>query len=99
MRKMIEDFLKYLSLHGVSPKSLKYYKSDLLNFLTWANGKKVSQNLINEYVETIRLITPTSTLKRRLSTLRSYSSFLGIKKITVTWQENILQRFTNKPKL
>ncbi|EKE04989.1 MAG: complement C1q protein [uncultured bacterium] len=94
----ILNFLRYLISHGVSPKSLKYYKSDLVNFLTWANERRINQTLINEYVNSIRVVTPTSTLNRRLSTLRSYGNFLGFKKIAGTWQEGILNKFTSKPK-
>jgi len=86
-QKQITNFLKYLSLHGVSSKSLKYYKSDLVNFLTWAGSKKINQNLISEYVNSIRLITPISTLKRRQSTLRSYANFMGFKKVSSRWKE------------
>ena len=98
MNNQIINFLKYLSLHGVSPKSLKYYKSDLLQFLTWAGTRKISQALIQEYITEIRLITPTSTLNRRLSTLRSYGSFLGFKKTTKSWQDSILIKFESKPR-
>ena len=94
---MIDKFLKYLSLHGVSSKSLKYYKSDLVNFLTWAKERKPSQSLIQEYIETIRLTTPTSTLNRRLSTLRSYGTFMGFKQTARSWQDSILLKFEHKP--
>ncbi|KKP46289.1 MAG: Complement C1q protein [Candidatus Woesebacteria bacterium GW2011_GWA1_33_30] len=99
MRKIIEDFLKYLSIHGVSSNSLKYYKSDLVNFLNWTGSKQINQELIQIYIEEKRLTTPTSTLKRRLSTLRSFGNFLGIKKPIKSWQDGILQRFVKKPKL
>lgn len=33
------EFLRYLSLTGLSPKSLKNYKSDLNHFMSWAIAK------------------------------------------------------------
>lgn len=73
----INNFLRYLTLHGVSSKSLKYYKSDIIHFLSWTNDRKVDRRLVAEYIELQKLSTPHSTLNRRLSTLRSYSSFVG----------------------
>ncbi len=92
------NFLKYLTLHGVSDKSLKYYKSDLVGFLTWATDKKITQELIQEYINSIRVFTNTATLNRKISTLKSFSSFMGFKKVAATWQEHILNKFSNKPK-
>jgi hypothetical protein len=107
----IEEFLKYLSLRGVSQKSLKYYKSDIVNFLHFSKDRKIDRSLITEYIETEKLTTPLSTLNRRLSTLRSYSSFMGhnymegvenvssYKKIIKSWQDRILSKFETKPKI
>ncbi len=71
----IENYLKYLILRGVSKSSLKYYKSDVNNFISWANGQKFSSRLVREYINSQRLITPKSTLNRRLSSLRSFATF------------------------
>ena len=107
----IEEFLKYLSLRGVSQKSLKYYKSDIVNFLHFSKDRKIDRSLVTEYIETEKLTTPLSTLNRRLSTLRSYSSFMGhnfmegvenvssYKKIIKSWQDRILAKFETKPKI
>jgi site-specific recombinase XerD len=73
----LNNFLRYLTLHGLSQKSLKYYKSDISHFLYWADGRDVSKVLIQEYINSQRMTTPASTLNRRLSTLRSYSNFIG----------------------
>jgi cytoskeletal protein CcmA (bactofilin family) len=107
----IEEFLKYLSLRGVSQKSLKYYKSDIVNFLHFSKDRKIDRSLVTEYIETEKLTTPLSTLNRRLSTLRSYSSFIdhnfmegvenvsSYKKIIKSWQDRILSKFETKPKI
>jgi cytoskeletal protein CcmA (bactofilin family) len=107
----IEEFLKYLSLRGVSQKSLKYYKSDIVNFLHFSKDRKIDRSLVTEYIETEKLTTPLSTLNRRLSTLRSYSSFMdhnfmegvenvsSYKKIIKSWQDRILSKFETKPKI
>jgi hypothetical protein len=81
MRKIVNhdqvnNFLKYLILHGVSKKSIKFYKSDLINFLYWANDRKLDNNLIKDFVNSQVTTTPPSTINRRLSTLRAYSQFL-----------------------
>ncbi len=104
----INKFLRYLEIRGVSRKSLKFYKSDIKNFLVWANNKKVTSSLVREYINSEKLTTPTSTLNRRLSTLRSYSNFIqndfmsGVenqsnyrKKIN-TLQDSIISKFESK---
>lgn len=75
--KIINNFLRYLVDKGVSPTSLKYYKSDISNFLQWKGNKELTNNLVKEYLNSIRLVTPNSTINRRLSTLRSYSQFIN----------------------
>ena len=72
----VNNFLRYLILHGVSKKSIKFYKSDLNNFLSWSDNRNVDSKLIREFVNSQTKITPPSTLNRRLSTLRAYSEFL-----------------------
>lgn len=81
MRKIVNhnqvnNFLKYLILHGVSKKSIKFYKSDLINFLYWAENRRLDNNLVKEFVNSQAKTTPPSTINRRLSTLRAYSQFL-----------------------
>jgi hypothetical protein len=109
--KQIQNFLRYLLEKGVSASSLKYYKSDISSFLAWAGNRKVDTKLVREYINSERLITPTATLNRRLSTLRSYSNFVGhdfmsgienvttVRKIARSWQESLLNRFEARPRL
>jgi hypothetical protein len=74
--KLIQNFLRYLSQKGISPKSLKFYKSDIASFLAWAKNEKINKNLIKRYIESQKLITPPATINRRLSTLRSFANFI-----------------------
>jgi len=102
MRKIVNhdqvnNFLKYLILHGVSKKSIKFYKSDLINFLYWANDRKLDNKLIREFVDSQVKTTPPSTINRRLSTLRAYSQFLD--KNFMLGVENISKTFTLKNNL
>lgn len=87
-----KQFENYLSSRGISPKSIKNYKSDLSNFIAWAikNLKSygsyvenltelvpfLSPKLISEYKFHLQTDSPVKTLNRRLSTLRSLSKFL-----------------------
>ncbi|MEK7536148.1 MAG: site-specific integrase, partial [Patescibacteria group bacterium] len=74
---MLIKFLQYLKIRGVSSASLKYYKSDITNFLNWVGEKEITAKLIREYIKNQTFTSPKSTINRRLSTLRSYSQFLG----------------------
>ena len=74
---MLIKFLQYLKIRGVSSASLKYYKSDITNFLNWVGEKEITAKLIREYIKNQTFTSPRSTINRRLSTLRSYSQFLG----------------------
>jgi len=47
--KLIQNFLRYLSQKGISPKSLKFYKSDIASFLAWAKNEKINKNLIKKF--------------------------------------------------
>ncbi|MFZ3301207.1 MAG: LamG-like jellyroll fold domain-containing protein [Microgenomates group bacterium] len=110
-QKIIQNFLRYLISKGVSTSSLKYYKSDIANFLSWAADRKIDNKLVREYINSQRLTTPLSTLNRRLSTLRSYSNFVGqnfmsgienvtnYQKVTKSWQDAILAKFEARPKI
>lgn len=75
--KLINNFLRYLTEKGVSINSLKYYKSDIVNFLKWKGQREISNSLVKEYLNSIKFVTPNSTINRRLSTLRSYSQFVN----------------------
>lgn len=109
--RIIKNFLRYLTDNGVSSSSLRFYKSDIVNFLNWANGRKINKDLVNEYINSQRLITPVSTLNRRLSTIRSFANYLGenfmdsvnninsFKKVNRNWQEALLTKLENKPRL
>ncbi len=110
-QKQIQNFLRYLLDKGVSASSLKYYKSDISSFLSWAGNRKVETKLIREYINSERLITPVATLNRRLSTLRSYSNFVGhdfmsgienvttFRKIAKSWQTALINKLEARPKL
>ena len=50
-----KDFIKYLDSRGLSPKSHKNYRSDLVHFLGWAILKVRS---IGAYVESLTEIVP-----------------------------------------
>ncbi|MDO8340418.1 MAG: site-specific integrase [Candidatus Woesebacteria bacterium] len=75
--KKVDDFIKYLSSHGVSSSSLKYYKSDITNFFNWANGKIIDSGLVKEYITSQLGSSSLKTINRRLSTLRSFSQSTG----------------------
>lgn len=109
--KLIQNFLRHLIDKGVSRSSLKYYKSDISSFLSWAGNRNIDNKLVREYINNERLTTPISTLNRRLSTLRSYSNFVGhdfmtgienvtgFRKVARSWQDAILAKFEQRPKL
>ncbi|KKP31308.1 MAG: hypothetical protein UR20_C0039G0001, partial [Candidatus Woesebacteria bacterium GW2011_GWE2_31_6] len=75
--KKVNDFIKYLSSHGVSSSSLKYYKSDITNFFNWANGRIIDSSLVKEYITSQLGLSSLKTINRRLSTLRSFSQSTG----------------------
>jgi hypothetical protein len=109
--KLVNNFLKYLKENGVSSNSLKFYKSDIVNFLNWKGEKEITTTVVKEYLNSIRFVTPNSTVNRRLSTLRSFSQFIksnfmdGVenvnnsRKVIKSWQNNILTKVSSKPKL
>ncbi len=111
MRKLINNYLNHLIKQGVSKNSLKFYKSDISQFLNWTRNRKITKRLVLEYISSIRFVTPVSTINRKLSTLRSFANFLNqnfmdgvanvseTRKIFKNWQDKILYKFEHRPKI
>lgn len=82
---MIHEFITYQErAKGQSPCTLKAYESDLRQFAAWAKEQdrnitwgKITQGFIEAYRNTLQdLCLSTATVKRKISTLRSFYRWL-----------------------
>lgn len=82
-QEIIIKFSNFLVSKGVSPKSLKFYRSDLLNYLNFSDpNTQYSAGSINSYLKLITSHSSVKTVNRKLSTLRRFSEFLLSQGIT-----------------
>lgn len=70
-------FSNFLVKNGISPLSLKFYKSDLNHFLQNINLiSEINSKLLNLYITNSLKNSSIKTTNRRLSTIRKFSQFL-----------------------
>lgn len=77
----MNDLPKAFELHltkilGLTPRTVRNYRSDLAHFLRWAGGAPLSANLLANYKAYLLETTASSTANRSLSTLRAFCRFL-----------------------
>ena len=83
--KILKEFLEYLKLKKLSEKSVKNYISDVRQFLKWTAKKSFinfTPNVFAAYkVYLLNQKTPTKTINRYLSSLRTFGQFLKQEKL------------------
>jgi site-specific recombinase XerD len=85
--KLAQLFKKYLTNKKLSKVTVKNYISDLHHFFEWSaknDLKNTSRQTFSLYKKHLLVThTPSKTINRYLSTLRSYGEFLQAKGITL----------------
>ena len=75
--KYIDDFLKYLkSQKGFSLHTIKNYKVDLIHFYDFAGKRNIDISLVREYLKKLDENYKSSSISRKVSSLKSFFKYL-----------------------
>ena len=75
----VEDYLQYCTLEKkLDPKTIKSYRCDLSQFLTWLASEKrlFNRETLHAYIVALNAKFSVSSVKRKLASIRAFASYL-----------------------
>lgn len=74
---MLDKFLSYLALKGLSPNTLRNYRADLEHLISYAGQRAITERLVRRYLTERRQSgVSLPTIARNLASIRAYYKWL-----------------------